>query len=519
VAGRIAQFGKLSLVIGIVIAAVALWFWWALLTEEHAQIEKMIQRDAAGVKNEIVAQITTRILALTRMARRWEDAGRPSEAQWGFETELNVGHFPGYYAIAWVDPSFALRWVTPLYGSEAVQDFSVVFAEQSRNIQEAVFSRREVTVTSTVDLAAGGKGFLVYIPLFRGKEFDGVIIGAFNFKEVLDAILYEHVTSGYSLAIFDKQREVYRPADASNRYEQEWGQETTIDLYGTVWQLRVWPRRKLLLNLRSPLPDVALIGGLLMAALLGWVTYLAQTARLRAKQVEIANRLKSDFLSTLSHELRTPLNLIMGYTELLLRGNFGSLTTEQVEPLGRVEKSTRDLRDLISAMLDVTRLEAAQMPVVVQAVYLPELLEEVTTEMQDFLKKPGVNYEWRVPTELPAVRTDPTKLKAVIKNLLSNAVKFTEQGRISVDARSRDGGVEIAVADTGVGISPDVLPDIFELCRQGDSSTTRRYGGVGLGLYIVRRFLELLRGTVEVESEVGHGSTFRVWVPLDLPSR
>jgi signal transduction histidine kinase len=150
---------------------------------------------------------------------------------------------------------------------------------------------------------------------------------------------------------------------------------------------------------------------------------------------------------------------------------------------------------------------------------LPELLEEVTTEMQDFLKKPGVNYEWRVPTELPAVRTDPTKLKAVIKNLLSNAVKFTEQGRISVDARSRDGGVEIAVADTGVGISPDVLPDIFELCRQGDSSTTRRYGGVGLGLYIVRRFLELLRGTVEVEREFGHGSTFRVWVPLDLPSR
>ena len=115
---------------------------------------------------------------------------------------------------------------------------------------------------------------------------------------------------------------------------------------------------------------------------------------------------------------------------------------------------------------------------------------------------------------LPSLYTDPEKLKVVLKNLIGNAVKFTPIGGITVTATSRDGGVEIGVADTGIGIPPEPLPLIFEPFQQGENASRSRQGGAGLGLYIVKRFLQLLNGTIAVESKIGQGSTFRVWLPV-----
>jgi signal transduction histidine kinase len=283
------------------------------------------------------------------------------------------------------------------------------------------------------------------------------------------------------------------------------------------WRVRIWPRRKPLAGARTLLPGVVLAGGLTLAGLLGIAIRLAHTARTRAKDLETANRLKSDLLATMSHELRTPINLIMGYTELLLQQNFGRLAPEQEEPLQRIEKSARSLRELITAMLDVCRMEAAQVSVDLRPVHLADLMDEVETEVRELREKPDVRYLRRVPTVLPPVYSDRTKLKVVLKNLLSNAAKFTDKGRITVDAFLRNEGVLVTISDTGIGIEPDVLPEIFEMFRQGDSSMTRRYGGMGLGLYVVRRLLELVHGTIEVESKVGQGSIFRVWIPRNEP--
>ena len=122
---------------------------------------------------------------------------------------------------------------------------------------------------------------------------------------------------------------------------------------------------------------------------------------------------------------------------------------------------------------------------------------------------------WRVSPGLPSLYTDRIKLKIILKNLLSNAIKFTPEGTITVEVFPHEEGVAFRVSDTGIGIAPEVLPVIFELFRQGDSSATRRYGGTGLGLYIVRQLLEVLGGTIAVDSERGRGSTFRVWLPIN----
>jgi PAS domain S-box-containing protein len=248
------------------------------------------------------------------------------------------------------------------------------------------------------------------------------------------------------------------------------------------------------------------------------VAHLASLALENARlleELERANRLKSDFVATMSHELRTPLSVLMGYHSLLLEGEFGALTTEQVGVLNRIDRNTRELGDLISATLDLSRLEEGNVPVEVSDVDLRSLIAELGAETDALGEKPVVRFASEAEPGLPPVRTDRVKLKVILKNLVANALKFTEKGSVTLTACAAREGVEISVADTGAGIASEVLPFIFDPFRQGDSSMTRAHGGVGLGLYIVHRLLDMLGGTVAVESEPGQGSTFRVWIPRD----
>ena len=252
------------------------------------------------------------------------------------------------------------------------------------------------------------------------------------------------------------------------------------------------------------------------------IAHLAAIALAHARALDElarANRLKSEFVATMSHELRTPLNIILGYTELLRGGGFGEVTVEQREVLDRVQRSGDELLELINATLDLSRLESGRATVDLAPVHLETLLATIAGEARELLReKPEVALRCVLAPGLPLVNSDAAKLKVVVKNLVANAAKFTERGHVTLSAARVDDGVEVAVADSGIGIAPDALPIIFEAFRQADSSMTRRYGGVGLGLHVVRRLMTLLGGRVAVESAPGSGSTFRVWIPVAGPS-
>lgn len=234
------------------------------------------------------------------------------------------------------------------------------------------------------------------------------------------------------------------------------------------------------------------------------------------QELERASRLKSDFLATMSHELRTPLSVITGYTDLILDKAFGSVVPEQQKVLKRVRKNAVELLDLINATLDMSRLESGRLPLNLTEISMPQLVDEVEMETRDVRLRGNLDFEWKVAPDLPNIVSDSMKIKVIMKNLLGNAAKFTEQGSVIISVRSLNNGIDISVADTGIGISPEVRPVIFDAFRQGDSSYTRRYGGVGLGLYIVQRLVDLLNGMLNVESEPGCGSTFSVWLPLSV---
>jgi len=235
-------------------------------------------------------------------------------------------------------------------------------------------------------------------------------------------------------------------------------------------------------------------------------------------ELDQATRVKSDFVATMSHELRTPLNTLMGYTDLLACEEFGPLTEEQRDVLDRMNHSARELLDLINATLDWGRFETEPVALDVAACSLPDLIAELDREIAYQRRRRGLHFVADIEPAAATVRTDRNTLKVILKNLLTNAVKFTEHGGVEVSARAVDHGVEIAVRDTGIGIDPAVLPVIFEPFRQGEPAATRRFGGVGLGLYVVRRLVEVLGGTVTVDSQPGRGSVFRVWLPAAPPA-
>jgi len=223
-------------------------------------------------------------------------------------------------------------------------------------------------------------------------------------------------------------------------------------------------------------------------------------------QIQEANQLKSDFLARMSHDLRTPMNAIIGYTRILLRKTRGQLDERQYRNLENVQTSANNLLTLINDILDLSKIEAGRTDIKIEAVDLKPLAAECAAAVQT-LVKPEVQLLQDLADVAP-VRTDADRMRRVLMNLLSNAVKFTGEGSIIVSLRPVDGWAELAVADTGIGIPAADLPHIFDEFRQVEYKDGSRQEGTGLGLAIVKKSVELLGGTVRVESEAGRGSVF-----------
>jgi signal transduction histidine kinase len=231
------------------------------------------------------------------------------------------------------------------------------------------------------------------------------------------------------------------------------------------------------------------------------------------RQLEAASRHKSEFLANMSHELRTPMNAIIGFTRLVMRRSRDVLAPRQYENLEKILVSAEHLLSLINDVLDLAKVEAGRTEVYAVEFVLGPLLAECLHTVEPMLKSEQVRLVQEVAVDLPTLYTDRDKVKQILMNLLSNASKFTHAGTITLTARSHKGAVAIAVADTGIGVPEAALAHIFEEFRQVDSSTTREYGGTGLGLTISRQFARLMGGDITVQSHVGVGSTFTLTLP------
>jgi signal transduction histidine kinase len=250
--------------------------------------------------------------------------------------------------------------------------------------------------------------------------------------------------------------------------------------------------------------------------ILAGVARIASAALENAHRVEELGKLgeaRGELLAVIAHELRSSVHVILGYDELLLDGDFGTLSPAQADTARRIGRSARHLSDLIDNTLSLSRVEASALPLTIREVSVADVVAEVASETTALWEHEELQLRWDVAEDLPVLHTDPAKLRLILRNLVGNAVKFTERGEVRVTARARGDGIEIAVADTGPGIAPEKIGEIFEQFRQAGAHAAHGRPGLGLGLYIVRRMLEALGGSVDVESELGRGSVFRISLP------
>jgi signal transduction histidine kinase len=227
------------------------------------------------------------------------------------------------------------------------------------------------------------------------------------------------------------------------------------------------------------------------------------------------DRLKSNFLATMSHELRTPLTSVIGYSEMMLEGLGGPLTAEQREYLGIIMEKGESLLQLITSILDISKIDAGRVRLVISEVDVGQVMRDAVATVMPLARKKGLKVTWE-PSPLPRIYCDREKIRQCLINLVNNAVKFTQAGgQVTLEARPLPGDrVGLVVTDTGIGIGTDHLPRVFDVFYQVDSSSTREYGGAGLGLAIVKSYVDAHGGEVKVQSALGKGTAFTVVLPL-----
>ncbi len=240
----------------------------------------------------------------------------------------------------------------------------------------------------------------------------------------------------------------------------------------------------------------------------------AQKARAVAEE---ANKAKSTFLANMSHELRTPMNAIIGYSEMLLEDLQASNQTGYVSDLLKIHSSAVHLLSLINEILDLSKIEAGKMELFLEDIHLPSVIEEITNTVQPIIDKNANKLSIHLSELMPMIKADSIKLRQILLNLLSNAGKFTHGGEInfsvSVENAPESDWIVFKVSDTGIGMSKDQVDKVFDAFTQADNSTTRKYGGTGLGLTITKKFCEMMGGNISLESVPAVGSVFVVRLP------
>jgi signal transduction histidine kinase len=232
------------------------------------------------------------------------------------------------------------------------------------------------------------------------------------------------------------------------------------------------------------------------------------------KELKTMDRMKAEFMNVAAHELKTPLIPIVGYIDLLLKGDLGKINDKQMESLKTIQRNTTRLQRLIQDILDITKLESKVMKFDMKNIQIGDLVKDVANGMKISAEEKNIKMLVNIQTPLPLIYGDAQRLVQVLGDLIGNAIKFTDTGSITVEAKREKNFIKVSVTDTGIGIDKDFMPKLFQKFQQADTSAKRKFGGTGLGLAICKEIIEYHKGRIWTETKPGKGSTFIFVLPI-----
>lgn len=547
---------------GVIAVVVSLVLWQALSSMEQAHLEKRVQMKAEALADDIGSRMEARVLALVRMARRWESRGMPTRDEWESDAELYAAHYAGYQAIAWVDPSLHVRWLVPRKGNEEAVDRYLGFEPTRLSVFESARTRREAVLSGPIDLVTGGKGFLAVVPILGVEDTEGFIVGAFKGEDLLEDILpAETRAGGYLITVLNGDTVLY--STGSGAMPQKAWAEKGVDLYGRRWSLRVRPSDELLADERSSLPEIILLMGIITGLAFAATIHFARSAREReaevketnlelrnendkrrraeeaserhARELETANvelerevvvrkraeeaaernasELKrsneelEQFAYVASHDLQEPLRIVAGYVQLLERRYKGKLDADADEFIDYAVDGAKRMQVLIRDLLTYSRVGRHE---TYSRVDCGKVLDHTLESL-----KASVDESGAVVTRglLPEITADAAQVEHLFLNLLSNAIKYRgeEPPRVHVSAEREPRGWRFSVSDNGIGIDPKHGERIFVIFQRLHGKG--EYHGTGMGLAICRKVVENHGGRIWVEPRNGGGSVFHFTIP------
>ncbi|MFH1567818.1 MAG: CHASE domain-containing protein, partial [Gemmatimonadota bacterium] len=371
--------------------------WHVQLRQEQAQRQRE-SRLAAGVfAGNLQGELGAQVKALGRMADRWRAAGGTPREQWEQDAHNYIVDLRNFQAIEWADRTPRIRWIVPFEGNEKALDLYLFFEERRRIALERARDQGVPTVSRTIDLVQGGKGFLLYMPVYARGEPDGFLVGVFRVKELLDRVLENTRIPGYGVRVLDGDAAVYQSSEPEPGAALETVTAHTLEM---EWRVEVWATAALLGQSKSVLPRVTLAAGSALAVLVGAIVFLLGATRRREadlrlarselqranlelgaakERAEAASRAKSEFLANMSHEIRTPMNGVLGMTELALGAN---PSNEQRGYLHDIRLSAEALLIILNDILDLSKIEAGKLELDPHPFRLRETVDNVVRSFE-----------------------------------------------------------------------------------------------------------------------------------------
>ena len=524
----------LPAIFGLATIVVALTFWQLLLSHSRAEIRSAAKEQASFVKTKTESELRARVLPLERLAGRWQVRDR-SDEDMESDARLVMSGYPAYQAIEWVDATFHVLWVASDEGnrSEIGADLSAVPVLRAA-LEDADHSKSTMVVPR-VDLRQGRRGFLVCVPMYSEEKLSGFLVAVFRYQELLSSIL-QGVAPDYWVALYDGNEAVYSRIVAQPAREGLYVQEANIEFRQLTWRALVWPGSRTAAYGRSALPTAILGGGIVLALILAFAVYMAETAHLNVKKLEATNReLKREIVGReqaeeslrhaqkmeavgrlaggVAHDFNNLLMIIRGQAALS-QNNVGLGSTLRRE-LGEIVRAADRASSLTRKLLAFGRRQVLQ-PRVLD---LNALVTQVAEVLPPVLGE-DIKLSMDLDPELGRVKADSAQLEQVIMSLVFNAREAMPRGgELTIQAANCDlnaaPGVQagphvmLAVRDTGHGMDEKTQSHLFEPFF----TTKDRSKGSGLGLATVYGTVNQSGGCVKVSSKPGLGTTIQIYLP------